>query len=130
MKDMKMKHAKYVTSEGVTAEFAKGDDGWYCKYHAPIPDPDPIGPYDTFDEAVTDGLPQMGIARRLLEVPSLTCDTSDRSCIIGMDHRKKGKSRCGTSSCVPFLPRGSYMTLATGRTVARVGRCPLLCSDR
>ena len=49
-----MKHAKYVTSEGVTAEFVKGDDGWYCKYHAPIPDPDPIGPYDTLDEAVTD----------------------------------------------------------------------------
>ena len=35
-------------------ELLKGDDGWYWKYHAPNPDPDPVGPYDTREEAVTD----------------------------------------------------------------------------
>ena len=49
-----MKHVEYVTSENVTMELLKGDDGWYWKYHAPNPDPDPLGPYDTREEAVTD----------------------------------------------------------------------------
>ena len=36
-----MKHIEYVTSENVTMELLKGDDGWHWKYHAPNPDPDP-----------------------------------------------------------------------------------------
>ena len=39
--NVKVKHIEYVTSENVTMELLKGDDGWHWKYHAPNPDPDP-----------------------------------------------------------------------------------------
>ena len=73
-----MKHVEYVTSENVTMELLKAKDGWYGKYHAPNPDPDPVGPYGTREEAVTDFV-GCGVALYYLEPcePDGGCDDDE-----------------------------------------------------